>query len=90
MDFWEGNLAWSAIANLNDENTTTQPGIGDQRHRPVSGGTPKWKGIISADYTTGPYSFTVQGRWFGTSKVKPDRQYRQSGHGADRQSVSDR
>ena len=24
--------------------------------------------MISADYSTGPYSFTVQGRWYGTSK----------------------
>ena len=33
-----------------------------------TGGTPKWRGTISADYTAGPASFTVQGRWFGSSK----------------------
>jgi outer membrane receptor protein involved in Fe transport len=68
MDFWEGNLAWSAISNLTDETTTTQPGSGVS-DSVGTGGSPKWKGIISADYTTGPYSFTVQGRWYGTSKL---------------------
>jgi iron complex outermembrane recepter protein len=66
MDFWEGSLAWSAIANLNDENTTSQPGVGTNDSA-GSAGTPKWKGILAADYTTGPVSFTVQGRWFGTN-----------------------
>ena len=66
MDFWNGNLAWTAYANLQDEDTTYQPGSGTSD---VAGshGTPKWKGLISADYTTGPVSFTVQGRWYGTS-----------------------
>jgi iron complex outermembrane recepter protein len=66
MDFWEGSLAWSGVANLNDENTTTQPGTATNDGA-GSGGLPKWKGIVSADYTTGPYSITVQGRWFGTN-----------------------
>jgi outer membrane receptor protein involved in Fe transport len=66
MDFWEGSLAWSVIANLNDENTTSQPGVGTNDSA-GSAGTPKWKGIVSAGYTTGPASFTVQGRWFGSN-----------------------
>jgi outer membrane receptor protein involved in Fe transport len=68
MDFWEGNLSWSAIGNLTDETTTTQPGT-PTSDSVGTNGSPKWKGIISADYTTGPYSFTAQGRWFGTSKL---------------------
>ncbi|HVZ28221.1 MAG TPA: TonB-dependent receptor, partial [Rhizomicrobium sp.] len=68
MDFWEGTLAWSAIANLTDEITTTQPGTATSDSAGI-GGSPKWKGILSADYTTGPYSVTVQGRWYGTSKL---------------------
>ena len=67
MDFWQGNIAWSAFANLQDENTTFQPGSGTNDSA-GQGGTPKWKGVLSADYTTGPVSFTVQTRWYGTSK----------------------
>ena len=67
MDFWEGSIAWSAIANLNDEFTQSQPGTGTNDSA-GSGGLPKWKGIVSADYTVGPTSITIQGRWFGTNK----------------------
>jgi outer membrane receptor protein involved in Fe transport len=67
MDFWNGSLAWSTFANLQDENTLTQPGSGTNDNAGTAG-TPKWKGLLSADYTTGPSSFTVQTRWYGTSK----------------------
>jgi outer membrane receptor protein involved in Fe transport len=67
MDFWEGSLAWSAIANLNDEQTQSQPGT-PTNDSAGSGGSPKWRGIVSVDYTTGPVSVTVQGRWFGSNK----------------------
>jgi len=67
MDFWEGNIAWSAVASLNDENTITQPGT-PTNDSAGTAGNPKWRGIASAAYTTGPYSLTVQGRWYGTSK----------------------
>ena len=68
MDFWEGNLAWQAVANYQDENTTSQPGTATSDSAGI-GGNPKWKGILSADYTTGPMSVTVQSRWYGTSKI---------------------
>ena len=68
MDFWEGQLAWQTVANYNDENTTVQPGTATSDSAGI-GGTPKWKGIVSADYSAGPYSLTVQGRWYGTSKI---------------------
>ena len=67
FDFWEGNIALSAFANLQDENTITQPGSGTNDSAGTNG-TPKWKGVVSAEYTTGPVSFTVQSRWYGTSK----------------------
>ena len=67
MDFWQGTLAWSAIANLNDESTQSQPGTPTNDNAGTAG-TPKWKGILSAGYNAGPYSFTVQSRWFGTNK----------------------
>ncbi|HWB96830.1 MAG TPA: TonB-dependent receptor, partial [Bryobacteraceae bacterium] len=68
MDFWDGTIAWSTYANLQDENTTSQPGSATNDSA-GTGGTPKWKGLLSADYTTGPVSFTVQTRWYGTSKI---------------------
>jgi outer membrane receptor protein involved in Fe transport len=69
MDFWDGTIAWSAFANLEDEDDTN-PGGGTAKQFGVGfGGTPKWKGVLSADYTTGPYSFTVQGRWYGASRI---------------------
>ena len=40
---------------------------GDQS--PANAAAPKWKGIISADYTTGPWSITPQVRWFGTAII---------------------
>jgi iron complex outermembrane receptor protein len=74
MDFWEGNIAWSSVATYVDEHTLTQIGQVTDDYAGVMGaggppqteGNPKWKGIVSADYTAGPYSFTVQSRWFGT------------------------
>ena len=69
MDFWNGTIAWSAFANLEDEDDTN-PGFGAAETFGVGfGGTPKWKGVLSADYTTGPYSFTVQTRWYGASRI---------------------
>jgi iron complex outermembrane recepter protein len=68
MDFWNGTLAWQGVANLADENTLTQPGTATSDNA-GTGGTPKWRGTASVDYTTGPFSATVQGRWYGTSKI---------------------
>ena len=75
MDFWEGTLVWSATANYVDEITVSSPGspVNDYAGvlgaggAPSSTGAPKWKGILSADYSAGPYSFTIQSRWFGTA-----------------------
>jgi iron complex outermembrane recepter protein len=68
MDFWQGSLVWSGLATLTDETTTTQPGTAVSDSAGI-GGVPKWRGTLAADYTTGPYSVTVEGRWFGTSKI---------------------
>jgi outer membrane receptor protein involved in Fe transport len=68
FDFWEGNLALSSFATLQDENTTVSYPGAAANDSAGQGGTPKWKGVVSADYTTGPISFTVQSRWYGTSK----------------------
>lgn len=34
---------------------------------PQSTGSPKWRGLFSANYVTGPYSVTAQMRWFGSA-----------------------
>ena len=75
MPFWDGDLAWSFVGNYNDERSIiSQPGQPSNNYAGVLGadqpaqstGSPKWKGVISADYTTGPWSITPQVRWFGT------------------------
>ena len=71
MNFWDGTIAWQGIANYNDENTTSQPGTATNDSAGTAG-TPKWKGILSADFTQGPMSLTVQSRWYGTSKIAND------------------
>jgi outer membrane receptor protein involved in Fe transport len=68
MDFFDGTLAWQAVANLNDEFTVTNPATGTSDSA-GSGGIPKWKGILQATYNSGPYSITAMGRWYGTSVV---------------------
>jgi outer membrane receptor protein involved in Fe transport len=68
MDFMGGNIAWTTYANLQDHNTSSNPGS-PTNDSAGQGGTPKWKGLISADYTTGPISFTVQSRWYGSNKI---------------------
>ena len=74
MDFMDGTLAWATTDNYTDENTLTSPGIGSNDFigsaTPLQGNQvtagPKWKGLVSATYASGPYSFTVQSRWYGT------------------------
>ena len=68
MDFWEGKLSLSALANLDAENTTYNPSSGFNDSI-GSAGIPKWRGTLSANYVAGPYSFTIQSRWYGTSVV---------------------
>jgi iron complex outermembrane receptor protein len=68
MDFWDGSLAWLALANLNDESRLNNPGTGvNDSAGSETGNGPKWRGIFEATYTTGPYSFTAMTRWFGTA-----------------------
>jgi iron complex outermembrane receptor protein len=72
----EGALTFSFTANYNDEITinsfgTATPndyaGVLGAGAPPFSSGASKWKGIMSANYKTGPYSMTAQVRWFGSA-----------------------
>jgi len=72
---WGGSLVFSANANYTDEITVASPGAAVNNYAGVLGaggapqasGSPKWKGLLSASYKTGPYSFTVQSRFLGAA-----------------------
>jgi outer membrane receptor protein involved in Fe transport len=74
-DFWDGSLSLSLNANYVDEITINSPGSPINDYAGVLGaggasqasGAPKWKGLVSANYKTGPYSFTTQVRWYGSA-----------------------
>jgi outer membrane receptor protein involved in Fe transport len=76
MDFWDGTLSWSALANLNDESTLTNPGTGVNDSAGSDAGNtssgPKWRGTLAATYNAGPYSFTAMTRWFAAAKSYQD------------------
>jgi outer membrane receptor protein involved in Fe transport len=79
-DLWDGTLTASLNATYTDELTITQPGatatqlivnnyagvLGAGGASQASGAS-KWKGVMSASYKTGPYSFTTQVRWYGSA-----------------------
>ena len=46
-------------------------------------GASKWKGIMSANYKTGPYSVTAQVRWYGQRHSQQRLEHRQSGDRGD-------
>ncbi len=72
MDFLEGNLAWSFVGNYTNELTQTAVGItynsAGALGSPISyasSGMPKSHAVLSATYTQGPWSGTVQTRLWG-------------------------
>jgi outer membrane receptor protein involved in Fe transport len=74
-ELWGGDLTTQLYANYVDELTINSPGSPVNDYAGVLGaggasqasGAPKWKGIMSATYKTGPYSFTTQVRWYGSA-----------------------
>ena len=75
MDLFGGNLLWEMRGNYTDEYTQDAIGIvydsaGAMGPSPLSYAStnlPKARGILSATYTEGPWSGTVQGRFFGSA-----------------------
>jgi len=71
----EDELTLGLLANYTDELTINSPGSPVDDYAGVLGagappqtaGTPKWKGSLSANYKTGPYSFTTQVRILGSA-----------------------
>jgi iron complex outermembrane receptor protein len=74
-ELWGGALSTSFMANYTDELTIASPGsvIDDYAGvlgagaPPQTSGQPKWRGSLSANYKTGPYSVTAQVRWLGSA-----------------------
>ena len=79
MPLVPGDLHGHLVGNYTDENTSTVavPGVAttDKRPRPArktalasnGAGLPKFKATLSATYTEGPWSATVQGRMIGAA-----------------------
>jgi outer membrane receptor protein involved in Fe transport len=71
----DGALTFAVLANYTDELTIESPGSPIDDYAGVLGagappqtsGTPKWKGSLSANYKTGPYSVTAQVRLLGSA-----------------------
>ena len=74
-ELWGGMLNTSFMANYVDELTINSPGSPIDDYAGVLGagapaqtaGQSKWKGVMSANYKTGPYSVTAQVRWYGSA-----------------------
>jgi iron complex outermembrane receptor protein len=74
-ELWGGALSTSFMANYTDELTIASPGSAIDDYAGVLGagappqtsGQPKWRGSLSANYKTGPYSVTAQVRWLGSA-----------------------
>ncbi len=81
MDLFGGNLALALAGQLADEETQSQFGVtnadGSQAAYDFAGamaigpftGVPKMRMTLSATYTEGPWTGTVQTRYIGTAKL---------------------
>jgi iron complex outermembrane receptor protein len=77
MDLFDGSLVWDLRGNYTDEYTQDAVGIsydsaGAMGPSPLSFAStnlPKARGVLSATYTEGPWSGTVQGRFFGAAVI---------------------
>ena len=97
-ELWgDDSLMLSFNANYVDEITLDAPGLPVNDYAGVLGaggpsnssGSPKWKGLLSANYKTGPYSFTTQVRWFGSAILNNFWNTGNQAVAADRYRVSD-
>ena len=74
-DFFDGTLNLSLLGNYTDETTQTALGVATDNagslgiDPPNSGGQPKFHANISANYSEGPWSGTVQVRTFGSARI---------------------
>jgi len=74
MDLFGGHLDWRFMSNYTDEYTQTAVGVTYDSAGALGGPLayaanqePKWHGILSATYSEGPWSATVQGRFYGAA-----------------------
>jgi outer membrane receptor protein involved in Fe transport len=75
MDFMGGNLAWHLLGNYADELTQSLFGVTNPDGSPQTndtagqGGTPKLHLTLSATYNSGPWTATIQSRYFGPARL---------------------
>jgi outer membrane receptor protein involved in Fe transport len=74
MNLFDGTLIWALRGNYTDELTQTAIGVTYDSAGSMGGplayassSLPKLRGILSATYTEGPWSGTIQGRFFGAA-----------------------
>lgn len=73
MDLFNGTLLWHLVGNYTDEETETTANTGSYDFAGSVGanstfvGIPKFRSTLSATYTTGPWSTTIQSRFIGSS-----------------------
>jgi outer membrane receptor protein involved in Fe transport len=75
FDFMGGNLAWHLLGNYNDENTSSVFGTTNPDGSPAAndtagqGGSPKLRFTLGATYSDGPWTGTIQSRYFSTARI---------------------
>jgi iron complex outermembrane receptor protein len=74
MDAFGGNINWHFLGNFTDESTRTALGLEFESAGSLSGSAPltgnlKLKFNLSATYTEGPWSGTIQGRFKGPAHL---------------------
>jgi len=73
MDLFNGTLQWHLVGNYTDQETQTTAANGTIDYAGAVGpdstyaGFPKFRSTLSATYTEGPWSATLQGRFIGTA-----------------------
>ncbi|HEY4276126.1 MAG TPA: TonB-dependent receptor [Rhizomicrobium sp.] len=71
-DLWGGSLGLHGVASYTDESTSTSNNVvldnaGSVGYDIIGGGEPKLRGTVTADFRYGPFSQTIQSRFFGSA-----------------------
>ena len=96
-DLWGGTLSLNGSGTYTDQITLEQEGQVTNDYAgvlgvgtaPQSTGSPKWRGLLSAGYTTGPYTVGIQARWFGSAILNNQWNTGNQATAATRWTVSD-
>ncbi|HEU0095916.1 MAG TPA: TonB-dependent receptor, partial [Rhizomicrobium sp.] len=76
MDLFDGTLSWALLGNYTEELTQDAVGVTYDSAGSLGGplayassGLPKTRGTLSATYSEGPWSGTIQGRFWGGANL---------------------